>query len=90
MATVNHTGDKRPAYRYCEHQEGDIRLIGLPERLLAKCSCGAYQKIPVESAQRHHAIYCACGAQARLSKEFLNLWTRVRVSNYRPEEQPAT
>lgn len=67
--------------RKCSHQEGEILLVGLPNMLLARCKCGSCQKIPISSARKHFAVYCACGSQARLSKAFMNLWTRVLLSS---------
>ena len=81
MTTINHTGRIRPAFRTVEHQEGAIRLIGLATKLLAKCSCGCCLKIPIDSVQKHLAVFCPCGEQARLSKEFINGWTRVRLTS---------
>lgn len=60
-------------------QEGPIRLIGLPNILLAKCQCGACQKIPIPSVQKFEAVFCSCGCQARLSIRFIDMWTRVRL-----------
>lgn len=65
----------------CTIQEGEIRLIGLPRVLLARCSCGACQKIPIPSVQKFEAVFCPCGQQARLSLRFLDMWTRVRILN---------
>lgn len=71
-----------PNGRTCEHREGEIRLIGLPHVLLAKCkACGTCLKITMKAAKRHQAVYCPCGEQARLSREFLNEWTRVCLAS---------
>lgn len=84
MATVNDNCiEGRPRYRAATYQDGPIRLVALMDILLVKCTCGACQKIPLKSVQKHYAVFCPCGSQSRLNDEFLDMWTRLRVSGVR-------
>lgn len=59
--------------------DGRFRLIGTRDYLLSKCSCGACQKAPAASVQKHLTIYCPCGALLILDDKFIDAWQKVRI-----------